>query len=140
MFESASVLALWPEHGSGIVRGRPEIERFFAGVFELNKDVFAEWYRTGTYFTDGRVLIWEYPRQTPNGQQAGLVESMDLDDSRQITAHRVYWGRSKRLRRWAQFRPPCKSSGLSGPLRAMLTGNDPAGTAAVPVARSRRKP
>jgi hypothetical protein len=33
-----------------------------------------------------------------------------------------------------------KSSGLSGPLPAMLAGNDPVGTAAAPVARSRRQP
>jgi steroid delta-isomerase len=92
VLETAAVLALWPDHGSGVVIGRGAIERFFAENFELNSDVFAEWYRTDAFFTDGRVLIWEYPRRTPSGEQAGLVESMDINDAGLITEHRVYWG------------------------------------------------
>ena len=92
VLETAAVLALWPHHGSGIVTGRENIERFFAENFVLNKDVFAEWYRTDTFFTNGRVLIWEYPRQTPSSEQAGLVEAMDINDDGLITEHRVYWG------------------------------------------------
>jgi steroid delta-isomerase len=92
VLETAAVLALWPNHGSGIVIGRGNIERFFAENFELNSDVFAEWYRTDVFFSDGRILIWEYPRKTPSGQQAGLVESMDINDAGLISEHRVYWG------------------------------------------------
>ena len=35
--------------------------------------------------------MWEYPSRTPTGRQAGLVESMDIDDGL-ITHHRVHWG------------------------------------------------
>lgn len=34
-------------------------------------------WRTGTYLTDGHQLTWEYPRQTPTGEQTRLVESTD---------------------------------------------------------------
>ena len=48
-------------------------------------------YREG-FFTDGRKLIWEYPRATPNGDQMDFVESMELNDEGLISRHRVYWG------------------------------------------------
>jgi len=44
------------------------------------------------FFTDGRRLIWEYPRATPNGDQMDFVESMELNDDGLISRHRVYWG------------------------------------------------
>lgn len=47
-------------------------------------------YRDG-YFTDGRRLIWEYPRLTPNGDQMDFVEAMDIEEGL-IKRHRVYWG------------------------------------------------
>lgn len=80
VLETASVLPLWPEYGSGIVTGRAEIRRFFKENLELNPDVSAEWHRTDTYSTNGRILMWEYPRVTPTGEQAGIVKSMDIDD------------------------------------------------------------
>jgi steroid delta-isomerase len=50
------------------------------------------WYRTGTFLTDGRrVLIWEYPRAAPDGDQADLVEVMEIEGGL-IQHHRVYWG------------------------------------------------
>jgi hypothetical protein len=48
-------------------------------------------YRTG-YFTDGRKLMWEYPRETPEGDQMDFVEVMELNDEGLIQHHRVYWG------------------------------------------------
>ncbi len=33
-------------------------------------------YREG-FFTDGRKLIWEYPRHAPGGDQMDFVESME---------------------------------------------------------------
>jgi ketosteroid isomerase-like protein len=53
--------------------------------------VFEDWFRSGQYFTDGQLLIWEYPRETPKGDQTDVIESMDLENG-QITHHRVYWG------------------------------------------------
>jgi hypothetical protein len=47
-------------------------------------------YRSG-FFTDGRTLIWEYPRETPDGDQMDFVESMEIADGL-IRRHRVYWG------------------------------------------------
>jgi hypothetical protein len=36
------------------------------------------WHRTGKWLTDGeRLLIWEYPRQAPDGDQVDLVEVME---------------------------------------------------------------
>jgi hypothetical protein len=35
--------------------------------------------------------IWEYPRQTPDGEQVDLVEVMELA-GRRIGHHRIYWG------------------------------------------------
>ena len=91
--ETPTVLALWPDHEDAIVRGRDAITEFFAQNLRARGDdgVFANWFRTGQYFTDGRLLIWEYPRETPNGDQTDLVESMNLEDGL-ITRHRVYWG------------------------------------------------
>jgi hypothetical protein len=42
-------------------------------------------------FTDGRVLMWEYPRATPDGDQMDFTEVMELE-SGMIKRHRVYWG------------------------------------------------
>ncbi len=35
--------------------------------------------------------MWEYPRETPDGEQMDFVEVMELEDGR-IRRHRVYWG------------------------------------------------
>jgi len=43
------------------------------------------------YFTDGRSLVWEYPRATPDGEQMDFFEVMEIADGL-IRAHRVYWG------------------------------------------------
>jgi hypothetical protein len=36
-------------------------------------------------------LTWEYPRETPDGDQADLVEVMDIEHGL-IRHHGVYWG------------------------------------------------
>ena len=46
---------------------------------------------TGTFFANGRQLVWEYPRETPQGDQVDLVEVMDIANGL-IAHHRVYWG------------------------------------------------
>lgn len=43
------------------------------------------------FFTDGKTLIFEYPRQTPDGEQMDFVEVMEIKDGL-IQCHRVYWG------------------------------------------------
>lgn len=43
------------------------------------------------FFTDGRIVTWEYPREAPGGEQMELVEIMEIEASL-IKRHRVYWG------------------------------------------------
>jgi hypothetical protein len=44
------------------------------------KPILREYFRRG-YFTDGKELIWEYPRLKPDGEQMDFVESMELNDA-----------------------------------------------------------
>ncbi len=92
VFESPTVLAQFPERDNGILRGRAEIEKLFARNFENLKTEFSELYRSGLFFSNGRLLTWEYPRLTPSGgTQVDLFESMDIENG-VIAYHRVYWG------------------------------------------------
>lgn len=75
----------------GIVKGRAEIRAFFETVYSKISRSTNQWYRTGTYFSDGHQLVWEYPRETPDGEQANTLEVMEIKDGF-ITHHRVYWG------------------------------------------------
>ena len=47
-------------------------------------------FRTG-YLTNGRSVTWEYPRESPAGEQMDIVEVMEIADGL-IMRHRVYWG------------------------------------------------
>jgi hypothetical protein len=73
----------------GIVQGKENLRMFVAKVFETNPPQRKR-FRQG-FFTDGRVLTWEYPRTTPKGEQMELVEVMEIEDGL-IRRHRVYWG------------------------------------------------
>lgn len=75
---------------TGICRGREQIRAFFKTI-ATRKPTVRRHYRTG-YFTDGKMLMWEYPRATPNGEQMDFVEVMELNDAGLIQHHRVYWG------------------------------------------------
>ena len=61
------------------------------GHTQLLKAGLGRWYRTGLFFSNGRQLVWEYPRETPDGDQVDLVEVMDIANGL-IAHHRVYWG------------------------------------------------
>jgi hypothetical protein len=37
------------------------------------------------------LLVWEYPREAPDGDQLDLVEVTEIADSL-IQHHRIYWG------------------------------------------------
>ena len=92
VFESPTVLAQFPDRDDGILRGRAEIEKLFARNFANLKSEFSELYRSGLFFSNGRLLTWEYPRLTPSGStQVDLFESMDIENGL-IVYHRVYWG------------------------------------------------
>jgi predicted SnoaL-like aldol condensation-catalyzing enzyme len=73
----------------GIVQGKDALRKFIARVFETNPPQRKR-FKQG-FFTDGRVLTWEYPRATPEGEQMDLVEVMEIENGL-IHRHRVYWG------------------------------------------------
>lgn len=74
----------------GICHGQDELRQLLEIVVK-RKPEKRQYYRE-KYFTDGKTLIWEYPRATPQGEQMDFVEVMDLDENGLIKHHRVYWG------------------------------------------------
>lgn len=92
ILETPAIVAVWPHRGEGILRGKQEITMFFEASFlrALAKD-FGGWWRTGEHYSEGKLLMWEYPRECPAGSQLDLVESMDIECGL-IKHHRVYWG------------------------------------------------
>jgi hypothetical protein len=74
---------------TGIIRGRRDLREFVRVLYEQPLPQ-RERFR-GELFTDGRILMWEYPRLTPTGEQIELVEVMELKEGL-IHKHRVYWG------------------------------------------------
>lgn len=91
ILETPLILVTLPNHNEGILRGKPAIHAFFeAGLRKLSGDL-GRWFRTDTFFSNDTRVTWEYPRDTPHGDQVDLVEVMDVADGL-ITHHRVYWG------------------------------------------------
>lgn len=91
ILETPLIVVTLPDKSDGILRGKQEIHDFFdAGLRKLQNSL-GRWYRTGLFFSNGQQLVWEYPRDTPQGDQVDLVEVMDTVDGL-ITHHRVYWG------------------------------------------------
>ena len=91
IFESPAVLAVLRDRDEGILRGKAEITKLFATNFRVLSGAFSKLYRTGLFLANGELLMWEYPRKTPTGEQVDLVESMDIENGL-IVYHRVYWG------------------------------------------------
>jgi SnoaL-like domain len=79
------------DQDSGVLRGHDELRRFFVKGTAGRPNELVRWYRTGRFMFDGRTLIWEYPRQTPDDEQVDLVEVMELNGPH-IAHHRIYWG------------------------------------------------
>ncbi|MEW6344882.1 MAG: nuclear transport factor 2 family protein [Pseudomonadota bacterium] len=96
ILESPLILATWRDRQSGILRGKAEITPFFEAGLRAPPSDLGRWYRTGTFFANGKQLTWEYPRHTPDGDQVDLIEMMDIAGGL-IVHHRVYWG-------WVGFR------------------------------------
>lgn len=77
---------------SGVLRGHTELRHFFDEGARRRPNELVRWHREpARFFFDGRRLVWEYPRQAPDGDQIELVEVMDLKDGL-IHHHRIYWG------------------------------------------------
>jgi steroid Delta-isomerase len=91
ILETPFILAVLQDKTEGILKGRAAIGAFFGAGFRKPESGLGRWYRTGTFFANGRQLVWEYPRETPQGDQVDLVEVMDIANGL-IARHRVYWG------------------------------------------------
>ena len=91
ILETPLILAALNDRTEGILKGKGEIRPFFEAGLRNPRNGLGRWYRTGTFFSNGRQLTWEYPRATPQGDQVDLVEVMDIANGL-IAHHRVYWG------------------------------------------------
>jgi len=77
---------------TGVLKGHTALRRFFDEGARRRPNELVRWHREpDRFFFDGRRLIWEYPREAPDGSQIELVEVMDLKDGL-IQRHRIYWG------------------------------------------------
>jgi ketosteroid isomerase-like protein len=73
----------------GVVKGRDNLRKFFGIILESTPPLKDR--HRANFFTNGKVMIWEYPRVTPTGEQMNMAEVMELKDGL-IQAHRTYWG------------------------------------------------
>jgi hypothetical protein len=73
----------------GVVAGRDALRAFVEQVF-AHQPAERRRFRSDL-LTDGRRVIWEYPRRSPGGDQMDIVEVMEIERGL-IRAHRVYWG------------------------------------------------
>jgi ketosteroid isomerase-like protein len=91
--ENASIESPLVQHllksSQGIVQGKENLRHFIKLVFQTSPPARKR-FRTG-FFTDGRVVTWEYPRVSPDGDQMDLVEVMQIENGL-IAHHKVYWG------------------------------------------------
>jgi hypothetical protein len=76
--------------GNDIVQGHDGLRRLFEEVVK-RKPKLRQFYHRSGYFSDGRTMMFEYPRATPDGEQMDFVEVMELDGAL-IKKHCVYWG------------------------------------------------
>ncbi len=75
---------------SGVCHGRDELRPVLEAV-AARKPPLRTYHRTG-YLTDGRrTMVFEYPRDAPEGEQMDFVEVMEIAGSL-IQRHCVYWG------------------------------------------------
>jgi hypothetical protein len=73
----------------GICNGHEELRALIEKVAK-RKPLIRKFFKKN-FFTDGKTLIFEYPRQAPDGEQMDFVEVMEVDHGL-IQYHRVYWG------------------------------------------------
>ncbi len=77
---------------TGMLNGHAELRHFFEEGGKRRPNELVRWHREpNRFFFDGQRLIWEYPREAPDGNQIELVEVMDLSNGL-IQHHRIYWG------------------------------------------------
>nr|WP_314549191.1 nuclear transport factor 2 family protein [uncultured Ottowia sp.] len=76
---------------SGVLRGHAQIREFLEEGTRRRPNEFVRWHRDGRFLSAGGLLVWEYPRATPQGEQIDILEFMELQ-GRLIQRHRIYWG------------------------------------------------
>ena len=91
VLESPLVPAILSEKTEGILRGHDEIKRFLDEGAKRRPNPLVRWYRTDRWFSVGDTLIWEYPRETPDGDQLDILEVMEIRNGK-IQHQRIYWG------------------------------------------------
>ncbi len=76
---------------SGILKGKKEILKFLEEGTKRRPNELVRWYRNDEYYIHNDMLIWEYPRETPEGDQVDILELMKIKNGK-IVNHRIYWG------------------------------------------------
>ena len=76
---------------SGVLTGRAQLQDFFERGTRGRPNNLVRFYRTGEFLFENGRLVWEYPRDTPEGDQVDITEVMDLVGPK-IRHHRIYWG------------------------------------------------
>ena len=75
----------------GVLRGHAQIREFLEEGTRRRPNELVRWHRDGRFLSAGDLLVWEYPRATPEGDQVDILEFMQLQ-GRLIHRHRIYWG------------------------------------------------
>lgn len=91
IFESPLVPIIL-KRDSGFLTGKEEILFFLEEGTRRRPNELVRWYRDSEFYTNGSTLIWEYPRQMPDGEQIDILELMEINEDGLITKHRIYWG------------------------------------------------
>jgi hypothetical protein len=91
VLESPLVPAILDDKTDGVLRGKAEIARFLEKGARSRPIGLVRWHRSTTWFSAGQTLVWEYPRETADGDQVEIMEVMDIADGL-IRHHRIYWG------------------------------------------------
>ena len=89
-FESPLVPAIL-DRLDGVLYGKKDIRFFLQEGTKRRPNELVKWFRPGEYLTNGKLLMWEYPRQTDNGEQIDILELMEIEQGL-IRHHRIYWG------------------------------------------------
>lgn len=78
---------------SGVLHGHDQLRPLFDKLAGRKPKV-RQYYRSG-YLTNGKRMIFEYPRDAGDGEQMDfVVEVMELNDEGLIERHCVYWAGS----------------------------------------------
>lgn len=76
---------------TGVLTGHGQLRDFFERGTRGRPNELVRFHRTGEFLFQRERLVWEYPRETPDGDQVDITEVMDLSGPR-IRHHRIYWG------------------------------------------------